>query len=174
MKEKMDRKLSKEQQQLFDSNIGLAYYLSGKYAKIYNHIERLIYDEIVQQSMLGLWNACKLYEEGKGEFKSYSAVAIRRSIKDYVRKVCKGFREVTNINIDPNRTPFRVIKHHEYDSDTLNRCISILTDDQKYAVCEYYLKGKVLKKIASQEKVTKQAISDRVQRGIANLRKWYL
>lgn len=81
---------------LFYDNIGLVYMVSSKY--------KGSRDDIIQAGLMGLFDACKRYDENKGRFQTYAVSIIDYSIKEELR----GFRE-----FKLNSKVFKIIKYIE-------------------------------------------------------------
>lgn len=68
-------------EELFDQNTKLVYYLIWKFKIPQNH-----YDDVVQEAMLGLWEACVRFKPELGyEFSTYAVPMIQGRIQKYRR-----------------------------------------------------------------------------------------
>lgn len=65
-----------EQEQLFYKNLEFAYFILWKYYPTYVQDE-----DLKQDALLGLWQACLTFEEGKAKFSTYAGKCITNSIR---------------------------------------------------------------------------------------------
>ena len=68
-------------QELFDSNQSLAYYILHKNYPRYTQDE-----DLRQDALLGLWQACLTFEEGKAQFSTYAGTCILNSLRTAMRQ----------------------------------------------------------------------------------------
>ena len=68
--------------QTIQENMGLVYFV------IHRHFPTFIGDEdILQEAQIGLWKACKTFNDSKGKFSSYAVVCIINNIRMYLRRM---------------------------------------------------------------------------------------
>lgn len=65
----------------FEENQNLAYYILSKHYPTYIHDE-----DLKQDALLGLWQACLTFEEGKSKFSTHAGVCIINSIRSTLRQ----------------------------------------------------------------------------------------
>lgn len=81
--------------ELFEENIGLAYWAVGKYFPL------LVGDEDIQQeALIGLYKACLVYDESKGKFATLAIAVIMNEIRMFFRRANKEKAVVISLN-DP-------------------------------------------------------------------------
>ena len=87
----------------FDSNVCLVY-------KVYNRKFSgfgYLCEDLIQEGMLGLWNACQAFDESRGvAFSTYATKCITRAMVDFIRKEMRHKKNQLSIDevIDPERS----------------------------------------------------------------------
>lgn len=80
--------------QNFEQNASLVYYVFNTHFAD----KRTIENDLVQEGMIGLWNACRNYNESRGvAFSTYATKCIRNAMMMYVRKEYKKANDVVSL-----------------------------------------------------------------------------
>lgn len=73
-----------EQEQLFYQNVKLAYFVMWKHYPTFAKDE-----DLKQEALLGLWQACMTYNKDKAQFSTYASSCILNKVKVWFRERCK-------------------------------------------------------------------------------------
>lgn len=165
-------------EELFENNQLMAYKIANTY-KI-NHFKE--YEDIKQQALLGLWNACLTYD-GRNAFSTYAYPCIRNTINQYLRQVVRhsvhdrSIHEPIGEGIYIEDTIASETDEIEEMLDCMVRCQvkekltevidEVVQNDRDKKVLHLYLKGYTQTKIANMMKLSQCQIS-RVQKKIRN------
>ena len=127
-------------EELFNENIKLAYYMAKKYSNV--KIEK---EDLIQIALLGLWKAAKSYNSDKVKFNSYAGKVIQNEINYELRK-----KRISTVSLNDTVT------------NTDRICIEDLITERR--IIDAYLSGKKVKQIAKELGVSRQWIYYKIQK----------
>lgn len=117
-------------------------------------------DEFYQLSLIGLWEASKRFDSGKGDFTTYAYSIIKGKIQNEMTKANKVAESTTTakeeywVNIEEK---FPIIPFEE-DSLLFYCKNSLLTENQIKWVLYHFLKGLNIREIADIEQVSLSSV----------------
>lgn len=160
----------------FDSNVGLVY-------KVYNSKFSgfgYLCEDLIQEGMMGLWNACKSFDKSRGTaFSTYATKCITRAMVDMLRKemrhkenqlsldqfVDKEHGEATFEDFageDPSKEIFK--------SMMLEEVLKIIDRTEARDIVRMKLAGMTQAEIARKMHVSEAAVSERLAVAYAKVR----
>lgn len=163
--------LTPEQQALFDNNIKLAYYVVRRYLS--QRSERIDYDDLVQEAMIGLIQAAQRYDPKLGyRFATYAVLLMRRRLQRHLHKNSSPF-SVSNhplaqpcpkyIALETVPVPERLVRAEDDPTAVhVYEWLDTLTPRLRRLAVGLY-KGKSISQIARDEGISAQAHGVRVK-----------
>lgn len=153
-------------EELFNENIKLAYYMAKKYSNV--KIEK---EDLIQIALLGLWKAAKSYNSDKVKFNSYAGKVIQNEINYELRK-----KRISTISLNDTVTntericiedliPDKKDMLNEIENKELVQQIKQKAkNDTERRIIDAYLSGKKVKQIAKELGVSRQWIYYKTQK----------
>lgn len=122
--------------------------------------------DLSQEALMGLCDAVKTYDEGKGaQFTTYASVCIRNKILTALRKTPTDFDEITDEIQDEKygvNPEFAVVD--KVRADELIKIISGNLSQTEWKVFERYIEGKSYEKIAGELSLSVKTVDNAMQR----------
>lgn len=142
---------------LFYNNKKLVYYFGKPYIDR-NKLNNDQIEDLYQEGFVGLYNACKKYDETKNvKITTYSSYWIKSYMTKYIKNHYKNKHLSLNMNIYTGKMePFLDINADK----SLNVCIDSLTDLHKDIIIGYYY-----------HRITKKALSKKYNMSVYELNK---
>lgn len=141
----------------FEKNTPLVYYVFDKYYK------RMIRykEDMIQCGMLGLWKACKSFDERLGcRFSAYASACIRNEMTTFVRKELKYSKNtVDSVVMNENGVEKNLIDFVEDEKIRKNVDLMLLLN--KMEVFKEYIQGKTFGEISKEMNEPRRKICDK-------------
>jgi len=151
-----------------EEHIGLVKSVAGKYA-----VYGVSFDDLVQEGLMGLFEAKKNYDPGKGaKFSTYATYHIKGNILKYLQKE----KKIPVIDADISESEEIIFREksgkYEYDSET--RCNAGIPEDfpekEKQVLYMLFYEHKTLKEIAENLGFTRERARQLKQKALRRLR----
>lgn len=168
-----------DEQKLFEDNIKLCYYAVNKF-------KQNVYDkeDMIQTAMIGLWKACKSYDESRGiKFSGYAMKCINNELLMQMRHAnTYGYKLETSLDKIDDETGLSLIDMiaDELDMETiiercdlyrsLEKCMDALTDRERLYINMYYKEGYTQKEISNICQVSQAYVSRVIGKSLIKLR----
>ena len=152
----------------FDRNVCLVY-------KVYNRKFSgfgYLCEDLIQEGMLGLWNACQAFDESRGvAFSTYATKCITRAMVDFIRKEMRHKKNQLSIDelIDPERSSdtFEIFAGEDTSKEIMKKLVieealNILDKTEAASIVRMKLEGMSQAAIAKKLKISEATVSERL------------
>lgn len=165
--ENWESKESKEM--IFNANIPLVWYILRRH---YPKIDPLIYDDVVQSAMIGLWKAIMTYNPEKTKIATYASRCIINQIRMYFRQYYRH-KDVCSLDstIDGGNLMIKDVIADENDFTIdieidflVNGILSQLEGIEKELMIDYYIKRMKQREMVAKYNVTQAMISRKIKK----------
>lgn len=145
----------------FESNLGLVYRVVNEDFANYASFR----DDLEQEGMLGLWTACKTFDEARGTaFSTYATKCIRNKIAMFLRKELRHRSRCVSLDkmIDEDRGDGTFIEEVvAEDNREAKEIVEVMKKYDSWGIIELKLDGKTQRQIAKILNVNEATISER-------------
>lgn len=149
----------------FDKNTPLVYYVFNKYYKRLNKSQYK--EDLIQCGMLGLWKACKSFNEKYNcRFSTYAGICIKNEMGMFLRKENKFLgNTIDAVFLDENNAEIDIFDYIEDKNwsnvgETIN--LKYLVNDTE--IVKEILKKKTLTQVAQEQDKTIRRVRDQYAR----------
>nr|DAH56616.1 MAG TPA: DNA directed RNA polymerase subunit [Caudoviricetes sp.] len=160
----------------FEKHTGLVYKVFNNKYQSLRHLE----DDLIQEGMMALWNACNTFDESKGvAFSTYAVKCISNAMGMFMRKENMATNRCISLDdfIDPDKgsaTYADVIEAEDYDrSDKvlmLSQAMEIIKETPQYEIVKMKLQGMSQVQIAKKLGITQCSVSEQLRGLYARVR----
>lgn len=156
----------------FEPNVCLVYKVFNSRFSDFRWIE----EDLIQEGMIGLWNACQTYDSSRGtSFSTYAVRCISNQMGMYIRKE-KKYAGVMSLDalIDPDKglATYEDMQIDEEDQDSalLHNILEMCKDIEHIDLLQKRLEGYTIKELSEQYNVSSVCICERLKKVISYIK----